>query len=45
MSTGLSKRGTNPAEVVAGIVCSGCLNCTVICPDAAIEILPDGPGK
>lgn len=38
MSSALSARGINAAEVVGGAVCVGCLNCAVVCPEAAIEI-------
>jgi len=45
MSPRLSARGVNPAEVVNEDACSACLNCVVMCPDAAIEILADEPEK
>ncbi len=38
MATSISPRGVNPAEVREEAACVGCLNCTVVCPDAAIEI-------
>jgi len=40
LDTELNRRGVTPAkfEETDGKTCSGCGNCAVICPDAAIEI-------
>ncbi len=38
MSRSISERGVNAAEVVAGDKCVGCLNCAVMCPDAAVAV-------
>ena len=34
-------QGLNTAGTVEGPVCKGCLRCTDMCPDAAIEIFRD----
>jgi 2-oxoglutarate ferredoxin oxidoreductase subunit delta len=39
MGTDLGPRGVNAAEVADESKCAGCLNCAVVCPDAAIEIV------
>jgi formate hydrogenlyase subunit 6/NADH:ubiquinone oxidoreductase subunit I len=38
MTTHLNRRGHHVASVVQPRDCIGCLQCAVICPDAAIEI-------
>jgi len=43
ISSGISKRGVNPAEVADPESCVGCLNCVVVCPDTAIEIFEEEP--
>lgn len=34
-----NKRGVQPAVVQPDIECTGCLRCTVVCPDAAVEVI------
>jgi Fe-S-cluster-containing hydrogenase component 2 len=38
MSEGFNKNGGHFAEVTVQEKCIGCLQCALICPDAAIEI-------
>jgi 2-oxoglutarate ferredoxin oxidoreductase subunit delta len=33
-----NKDGRQTADLKGGIHCTGCLRCTTICPDAAIEV-------
>ena len=41
MSRRVNKRGLRTVEFVGDAECSGCLNCSTMCPDAAIEIIDD----
>ena len=41
MSHSVSQLGVNPAEVADEESCTLCLNCTTMCPDAAIRICKD----
>ena len=34
----VDRRGVHVVKVHADIPCTGCLNCTVMCPDAALEV-------
>jgi len=37
----LNSKGVRPVAFLDGAVCTGCCNCAVMCPDAAIEIVFD----
>ena len=39
ISRHLNSMGYSPVEVREGAECTGCCNCAVMCPDAAIEIV------
>ena len=39
LSDGVNRRGIRVAVVREGVNCTGCLNCVLMCPDAAIEII------
>jgi len=45
MSEGIGRRGQRTAVVVAPEKCTGCLQCTTMCPDAAIEVDAEEPAK
>lgn len=38
MTTALNRKGYHFAETTAAVECIGCLKCTRMCPEAAIEI-------
>ncbi len=41
----LNAKGVRPAEFIEGAgECRGCMNCVLMCPDLAIEILEDENG-
>lgn len=42
IATHPDRKGVRPAIVREDIDCTGCLKCTTICPDAAIEIFRVG---
>ena len=35
----LSQKGYHPAKCIDQQLCTGCLNCAIMCPDVAIKIL------
>ncbi len=37
----LNSKGVRPVAFLDGAECTGCCNCAVMCPDAAIEIVFD----
>ena len=39
MSDAVNRRGVRVAVKREGVTCTGCLNCVLVCPDAAIEIV------
>lgn len=39
MSAGFNSKGLHFAELAAPEACTGCKNCALICPDAAVEIM------
>jgi 2-oxoglutarate ferredoxin oxidoreductase subunit delta len=50
LSSDLSERGVAVAEVRDADACIGCRNCTIVCPDAAVELYivekePDEPAS
>jgi 2-oxoglutarate ferredoxin oxidoreductase subunit delta len=38
LSEEVDRRGVHVVKARADIPCTGCLNCTTMCPDAALEV-------